>query len=376
MCTECKQIVGTVDMVLKQQATQDEILAAMKSACSLLPSSVSGVCTMVVTSYGKQAIKMLVDYLADPAQLCGTIGLCSSENKAFSMPKFTPSNDMCTECKQIVGTIDMVLKLKTTQKEILDAMESGCGVLPPSMSGVCIQAVTAYGQQAINMLVNYLADPSQLCGTVGLCSSENMASSKPKLTPPSSPVAKDADLCKKCVDTVAELKEIIKNTTDDEVIIADMEKTCQALSGSIMRWMCVHYIKIYGHKIVEMIRKDKSSPKQLCQLLHACSASYKSKAPSPIKIDLYYEGLCPGCREFISDQLWPTWNKLGAEDNEIMEVGLFPYGNAHEKKRPQNAKMGIHMSTWSSGMRSKLDRNVCIAQPAPPHAIHALHTLR
>ena len=93
MCTECKEIVGTVDMLLKSKATQEEIITALKSACSLLPASVSGVCSTVVAAYGQQAIDMLVQYLADPSQLCSSVGLCTeAERKHFKMPKFTVSN--------------------------------------------------------------------------------------------------------------------------------------------------------------------------------------------------------------------------------------------------------------------------------------------
>merc|ERR1712142_832987 len=130
MCSECKQVLGTVDMLLKNKATQQEIISAMNQACGLLPSSVSGVCTEVVTMYGQQAIDMLVNYLADPAQFCGTIGLCS-EKTSFTLPKFAPSpNDMCSECKQVLGTVDMLLKNKATQQEIISAMNQACGLLP------------------------------------------------------------------------------------------------------------------------------------------------------------------------------------------------------------------------------------------------------
>ena len=95
MCAECKQYVGEADLLLKDEATQQEILAVMDHACGLLPASVSSVCSGLVTIYGQQAIDNLVNYLADPAQFCGTIGVCLSEAKSVPLPRLSVSNFDC-----------------------------------------------------------------------------------------------------------------------------------------------------------------------------------------------------------------------------------------------------------------------------------------
>lgn len=51
-------------------------------------------------------------------------------------------------------------------------------------------------------------------------------------------------------------------------------------------------------------------------------------AAPKVQIALYYESYCGGCREFIMDQFYPTFQKVG----EVMDVILAPFGNAEESR--------------------------------------------
>ncbi|KAK2822216.1 hypothetical protein Q5P01_022281 [Channa striata] len=71
-----------------------------------------------------------------------------------------------------------------------------------------------------------------------------------------------------------------------------------------------------------------------CGVLKQCLESNFTRsheAAEKVSLGLYYESLCPGCRQFLTLIIFPTWVLL----NEIMDVELVPYGNAVERHEGQ-----------------------------------------
>ena len=97
-----------------------------------------------------------------------------------------------------------------------------------------------------------------------------------------------------------------------------------------------HYqmVWIVPHHIIEWVKIFLSG--FVLNYLNSLSL-YITADTEPVKVELYYESLCPGCRNFINTMLFPTFDKL--RDTGVMEVELVPYGNAHQSQNPDG--------TWS-----------------------------
>ena len=48
-------------------------------------------------------------------------------------------------------------------------------------------------------------------------------------------------------------------------------------------------------------------------------------ADDKVRLHLYFESKCPDSKEFVNDQLYPTYQKL----NSIINLRLVPFGNAN-----------------------------------------------
>lgn len=115
--------------------------------------------------------------------------------------------------------------------------------------------------------------------------------------------------------TVFSAPEECKQGPNKWCLNAETAKKCGAIS------FCLFEKQFYNKKI-------KFVPGQHKKQQHDDSG-FKLDAP-PVNVTLYYESLCPDCKEVWQYQLFPTFQKLASSG--ILNVYLVPYGNAQERQ--------------------------------------------
>ncbi|CAH1774015.1 unnamed protein product [Owenia fusiformis] len=91
-------------------------------------------------------------------------------------------------------------------------------------------------------------------------------------------------------------------------------------------------IAVNGCDIPPRMWCDSLETAKQCQVVEQCAKSVwkvNEVSPEPVKLTLYMESLCPDCKNFIKEQLFPVWAQL----SNIIDLELVPYGNAMERKK-------------------------------------------
>jgi saposin len=86
-CIICETVVQYLEALVENNATVEQIEAALEKICSFLPGAVEQECDALVEQYGALIIHYVMT-LENPQQVCTLIGLCSDSKVAS--PKSVP----------------------------------------------------------------------------------------------------------------------------------------------------------------------------------------------------------------------------------------------------------------------------------------------
>ncbi|XP_078493273.1 uncharacterized protein LOC100176110 isoform X12 [Ciona intestinalis] len=263
-CDLCELVAGELDSLLTENSTESEIIAAVEKVCTVLPSNLQTECKSLIDDYGKEIINLLAQQIK-PAQLCATLKLCTSY--AVS------SSTTCEICELVAGELDKLLTDKSTETEIVDAVENICKVLPANLQTECKDLIDEYGTQLINLLAQEIK-PSELCAAIKLCSSYKITHTQ---------VRSDVT-CELCTLVMTQVDKLLSENATQTEIVAALDKVCMIIPGDLKQ-QCVGFINDNGPMIIQLLLEE-IAPSAVCSALKLCSNSNKVMFKSSELCDL------------------------------------------------------------------------------------------
>ncbi|KAA8583945.1 prosaposin isoform X2 [Etheostoma spectabile] len=224
-CDLCKEVLMVVEQILKDNATEAEVLGYLEKACQLIPDQgLTAECKEMVDDYYPILMGIIKGELEDPSVVCGAIGLCHSQQVALAKahaqeqlvsneipqldlaqqvspfiinvpeliyPRESPeqeapkqetpkqeSDDVCQDCVKFLTDAQAEAKTNSSFVDsLIENIENQCDLLGPGLSAMCKQYVGQYGTIVVEQLMSM--QPKDICVHAGFCA--DMKKSVPML---------------------------------------------------------------------------------------------------------------------------------------------------------------------------------------------------
>jgi len=221
-CNLCKEVLIVVEQLLKDNATEAEVLQYLEKACQLIPEeSVATECKDIVDNYYPILLGILTGELEDPSVVCGAMGLCVSQQAALAQYKEIQSNnipevdlsqqaspfllnvpqllypqeppkeegpksenDVCEDCVKFLTDVQKEAQSNSSfVNTMIERIEKQCDDLGPGMADLCREYVSQYAPLLVQQLLSMEQQPKDICIHVGFCPAAKMSSPMWKLEP-------------------------------------------------------------------------------------------------------------------------------------------------------------------------------------------------
>ncbi|XP_059929337.1 prosaposin isoform X1 [Gadus macrocephalus] len=231
-CDLCKEVLMVVEQLLKDNATQADILSYLEKACQLIPEKgLAAECKELVDSYYPIIIGIITGELDDPGVACAAMGLCRSQQLVMAQylkqiqsneipqldlaqrvspfllnvpqllfPQEAPKQEaptpkaasrfvsfqgdsaVCEDCvKFLTDTQQQAKANESFVNSLIEQIESQCELLGPGMSDLCKQYISQYAPLVIQQLLSM--EPKDVCTHVGFCPASIKSTPMMKLQP-------------------------------------------------------------------------------------------------------------------------------------------------------------------------------------------------
>ncbi|NWI46791.1 SAP protein, partial [Picathartes gymnocephalus] len=175
LCDVCQFTVKTVESLLENNMTEEQLVNGMEKVCYMLPHGIIGQCKDFVNSYGKAVVIMLLE-ATDPAAVCTMLRCCPRSGdsqpgeRAPGHPGSGLSGAFCNVCQIVITYFDNELLKNETLEELGEVLEKGCAMLPMPLTSKCQDLVLQYEPAAVRLFVQMM-DPTFICTKIRACDS-------------------------------------------------------------------------------------------------------------------------------------------------------------------------------------------------------------
>ncbi|XP_072293528.1 prosaposin isoform X2 [Eucyclogobius newberryi] len=357
-CDLCKEVIIVVGQVLKDNATEGEILGYLEKACQLIPDEgLTAQCKEMVDDYYPILIGIITGEL-DPSIVCGAMGLCRSQEAALAQVKAKeqlPSNEIpemdlpqdvspfivnmpqllfpqespeketlkqdnnvvCDDCIKFLGDAQAEMKKNSSYVNGLIAkIEAQCDLLGPGLSDLCKQYISQYAPMVIEEFMK--KTPKEICCAGGFCASMKKSAPMMSLLPAvAKPAAKsvpafslfpatkveenkhmvrvrDSPTCTICEFVMKQLEQMLQDQVTEAEVIQAVEKVCTLLPKSLTK-QCEDLIETYGQAIIDLL-VQQADPKTVCTVMGLCSGSSGGSMAALDQTRFKVGGYCDVCK--------------------------------------------------------------------------------
>ncbi|XP_062256467.1 prosaposin [Platichthys flesus] len=224
-CELCKEVLMVVEQLLKDNATESEVLGYLEKACQLIPDkALTAECKEMVDDYYPIIMGIITGELEDPSVVCGAMGLCNSQQAALA-------------------------KVEAQQQQL--------------MSNDIPQVDLAQPLTPFLLNVPGLLYPQE--------------SPKQEVVKQESPKEKGDEVCQDCIKFLTDAQAEAKaNSSFTDSLIENIENQCDKLGPGLSE-MCKQYVSRYGTLVVEQLMSMQ--PKDICVHVGFCTAALKKVIP-------------------------------------------------------------------------------------------------
>ncbi|KAK5614936.1 hypothetical protein CRENBAI_009075 [Crenichthys baileyi] len=348
-CDLCKEVLMVVGHLLKDNATESEILAYLEKACQLIPDQgLTAECKEMVDSYYPVLMGVIIGELEDPAVVCGAMGICKSEQMSLAkiqaqeelvsneipemdlaqrvapfllnvpellypqenLKQDTPKQEapeqegdvVCQDCIKFLTDAQAEAKANSSFIDsLIQNIEHQCDLLGPGLSDMCRQYVGQYGPVVVQQLMSM--QPKEICTLAGFCpavkKSVPMLSLQAAMTVPAAKTILAAKLFPATkVEAAAASRPMVRVRESPTCAI------CEFVMKQLESMLEDHTTE---EKVVEAVEKaiiellvQQADPKTVCAVLGLCNDASRAYIVALDQARFKVGGYCEVCKMAVS----------------------------------------------------------------------------